>query len=128
LSQQQVQSALGFPVKSAVSNPGNCIYEFSNNNGGINFGLSISSADTARRDFNAKETIDENGDDSTLSHLTGIGQDAFLYLAKGQAAYIEVLSGNTIFGLQISWAEAPHKPDIAIALAREALARLRTGD
>jgi hypothetical protein len=122
-----VQSALGFPVKSAVSNPGNCIYEFSNNTGGINFGLSLSSTDRARDAFNAREIDDEGGEDSTFRRLTGIGQDAFLFVAKGQATAVEVLSGDSIFVLQVYWTEAPHRPDVATTLAREAIARLHRG-
>jgi hypothetical protein len=121
-----VQSALGFSVKPAVRDTGNCIYDFSNKAGGVNFGLSVSTTERARDAFNAREIDDEGGEDSTFRRLSGIGQGAFLFVAKGQAAAVEVLSGNTIFGLQVSWAEAPQKPDIAITLAREAIARLHT--
>jgi hypothetical protein len=123
-----VQAALGFPVKPAVHATGDCIYDFSNRAGEVNLGLTVSSTDRARNAFNADEIPDENVDNSTLRHLTGIGQDAFLFVAKGQAAYVEVLSENTIFGLQVYWTEASNRPGIAISLARDAIARLRAAD
>jgi hypothetical protein len=124
LSRQQVQSALGFPVKPAARATGDCIYDFSNRDGEINFGIDVSSRDKVRADFNATETSDEGVSGLALRHLTGIGQDAFLLVAKGQAAAVEVLSGDTEFVLQVYWAEAPQKQDIAISLASEAIARL----
>ena len=128
LSRQQVQSALGLPVKSPVSTPGDCLYSFSKRAGEVNFGLSVSSAERAREDFNATESSDEGVSGLTLRRLTGIGQDAFLLVANGagaQGAGVEVLAGNATFSLQISWAGAINKPDIATTLAREAITRLQ---
>jgi hypothetical protein len=121
-----VESALGFPVKALVStNTGNCIYDFSNKAGGINFGVDVSSSDRARADFNAEESSDEGVSGLVLRHLTGIGQEAFLLVVKGQGTGVEVLSGSEVFVLQISWAEAPQRQDIAISLASDAIERLR---
>jgi hypothetical protein len=127
LSRQQVQSVFGFPIKSLVSsNTGNCIYGFSNRAGEVNFGLDVSSPDRARREFKAAETSDEGVSGLTLRHLTGIGQGAFLLVTKGQGTGVEALARSEVFTLQIYWTEAPKEPDIAITLAREAIARLHT--
>ena len=127
LSRQQVQSALGLSVKSPVSTTGECLYDFSNRAGEVNFGISVSSAERARTDFNATESSDTGVSGLTLRHLTGIGQDAFLLVANGaggQGADVEVLAGNATFGLQIYWADAVNRPGMAVTLAREAITRL----
>ena len=128
LSRQQVQSALGLPVKSAVSATGNCIYDFSNRAGEVNFGFTVSSAERAREDFNATKASDEGVSGLTLRRLTGVGQDAFILVANGagdQGLGAEVLAGNVTFILQVSWAGAINMPGIAVTLAREAITRLQ---
>lgn len=128
LSRRQVESALNISVKPPLNTSEECVYYLSAGAGGIDFGISTSSATRARYDFDSIKSSDIGVSGITVRTLTGLGQQAFLLIAQGQASEVtvNVLLGKRIFTVSVSSQGVLRDPTAVVTLAREAVSRLQS--